>query len=79
MALTALSSELPKSLIHKSSGGDMRSLSQVLEPSDPSHHEAASGQFHPSERTGQGPLHIPGQTAATPHPRKRAFHYPTTR
>ena len=36
-----------KSLIHKSSGGDIRRMSQVLVPSDPSHHEAASGQLHP--------------------------------
>ena len=38
---------LAKSLIHKSSGGDIRRMSQVLVPSDPSHHEAASGQLHP--------------------------------
>ena len=36
-----------QSLIHKSSGGDIRRMSQVLVPSDPSHHEAASGQLHP--------------------------------
>ena len=36
-----------ESLIHKSSGGDIRRMSQVLVPSDPSHHEAASGQLHP--------------------------------
>ena len=42
-----LSDSKPKSLIHKSSGGDIRRMSQVLVPSDPSHHEAASGQLHP--------------------------------
>ena len=36
-----------QSLIHKSSGDDIRRMSQVLVPSDPSHHEAASGQLHP--------------------------------
>ena len=42
-----LSANMTESLIHKSSGGDIRRMSQVLVPSDPSHHEAASGQLHP--------------------------------
>ena len=57
----------------------MLRISQVLEPSDPSDHEATSGQFDPGESTGQGPLRRLGQTAAMTHPRKRAFYYPTTR
>ena len=45
--MTGRSRPRSESLIHKSSGGDIRRMSQVLVPSDPSHHEAASGQLHP--------------------------------